>query len=151
MNHKRHIDLAGQANFRDLGGYQTIDGRSLKWGQVYRSGRLVKLTDEDLVRLEQLGIRTVVNLLTEDDKEATGRDRLPAGAQLVSLPIDSDTATRLSNQATAALKSGDFSKMPVELNAEIHRILEHDGRKQYATLLRLIADPANRPLVFHCS
>jgi protein-tyrosine phosphatase len=111
MNHKRHIDLAGQANFRDLGGYQTIDGRSLKWGQVYRSGRLVKLTDEDLVRLEQLGIRTVVNLLTEDDKEATGRDRLPAGAQLVSLPIDSDTATRLSNQATAALKSGDFSKI----------------------------------------
>lgn len=151
MNHKRHIDLAGQANFRDLGGYQTIDGRSLKWGQVYRSGRLVKLTDEDLVRLEQLGIRTVVNLLTEDDREAYGRDRLPAGAQLVSLPIDSDTATRLSNQATAALKSGDFSKIPVELNAEIHRILVHDGRKQYATLLRLIADPANRPLVFHCS
>ncbi|UCC55009.1 MAG: tyrosine-protein phosphatase, partial [Anaerolineaceae bacterium] len=46
MNRKRHIDLVGQANFRDLGGYQTIDGRSLKWGQVYRSGRLVKLTDE---------------------------------------------------------------------------------------------------------
>ncbi|UCC51209.1 MAG: tyrosine-protein phosphatase, partial [Anaerolineaceae bacterium] len=87
----------------------------------------------------------------EDDQEAYGRDRLPAGAQLVSLPIDSDTATRLSNQATAALKSGDFSKIPVELNAEIHRILVHDGRKQYATLLRLIADPANRPLVFHCS
>ena len=58
----------GQSNFRDLGGYRNGDGRSLKWGRVYRSGRLVKLTDRDLERLEQLGIRTVVNLLTEDDR-----------------------------------------------------------------------------------
>ena len=30
-------------------------------------------------------------------------------------------------------------------------MLVHDGREQYAALLRNIADPANRPLVFHCS
>ena len=48
-------------------------------------------------------------------------------------------------------KSGDFSAIPAELNPEIHRILIHDGKTQYAALLRLIADPANRPLVFHCS
>ena len=151
MNHDRHVSLVGQSNFRDLGGYESVNGRSLQWGQVYRSGRLVKLTDADVTRLEALGICTVVNLLTEDDKEAYGRDRLPTGAREVSLPIDSDTATRLSNQATTALKSGDFSKIPVELNPEIHRILIHDGQQQYAALLRLIADPANRPLVFHCS
>ena len=50
-----------------------------------------------------------------------------------------------------ALKSGDFPAIPAELNPEIHRILIHDGETQYAALLRLIADPANRPLVFHCS
>jgi protein-tyrosine phosphatase len=79
-NSRRHILLGGQANFRDLGGYESGDGCSLKWGEVYRSGRLVQLTDEDVVRLEQLGIRTVVNLLTEDDREAYGRDRLPASS-----------------------------------------------------------------------
>lgn len=149
--YERHIPLTGQANFRDLGGYQTTDGHTLKWGQVYRSGRLVNLTDEDVVLLEKLGIQTVVNLLTEDDREAYGRDRLPAGAHELSLPIDSDTATELANRSTAALKSGDFSKIPFELNPEIHRILIHDGQRQYAALLRLIADPENRPLVFHCS
>jgi len=56
MKHERHISLTGQSNFRDLGGYRTGDGRSLKWDQVYRSGRLVKLTDEDISRLEQLGV-----------------------------------------------------------------------------------------------
>ena len=123
----------------------------MQWGQVYRSSRLVKLTDEDLARREQLGIHTVVNLLTEDDLEVYGLDRVPPDVQEVSLPIDSETATALSNRATAALKSGDFSKIPIELNPEIHRILVHDGRQQYGALLRLIADLANRPLVFHCS
>ena len=147
----RHIELQGQSNFRDLGGYETRDGRSMKWGEVYRSGRLPKLTEKDVARLESLGIQTVVNLLTADDVEVYGHDRLPAGARGVALPIDSDTATELANSATEALETGDFSKIPVELNPEIHRILVHDGQEQYASLLRLIADPANRPLVFHCS
>jgi protein-tyrosine phosphatase len=114
-------------------------------------GRLPKLTDADVDRLESLGIQTVVSLLTVDDIEAYGRNRLPAGVREVSLAIDSGTATRLSNSATAALKSGDFSQIPVELNPEIHRILVHDGQQQYAALLREITNPANHPLVFHCS
>ena len=75
--HERHILLDGQANFRDLGGYRSQDGRAVKWGQVSRLGRLVKLTDEDVARLEQLGVRAVVSLLTEDDIKIYGRDRLP--------------------------------------------------------------------------
>jgi protein-tyrosine phosphatase len=149
--HGRHIQLQGQANFCDLGGYQTLDGRTVKWGQLYRSGRLPNLTDRDVHRLDSLGIQTVVSLLTGDDIEAYGRNRLPAGVREVSLAIDSDTTTRLSNVATAALKSADFSKIPVELNPEIHRILVHDGQQQYAALLREITNPGNRPLVFHCS
>ena len=150
-SHQRHIELQGQSNFRDLGGYETRDGHTVRWGEVYRSDRFPKLTDDDVKILESLEIRTVVNLLTEDDIEAYWEDRLPSGVREYPLPIDSQTATRLSNQATAALKSGDFSKIPLELNPEIHRILIHDGREQYATLLREITNPENRPLVFHCS
>lgn len=36
----RHIALEGQSNFRDLGGYKTRDGKTIKWGQVYRSGEI---------------------------------------------------------------------------------------------------------------
>jgi len=148
---KRHVPLEGQVNFRDLGGYQTTDGRTVRWRQLFRSGRLANLTDKDVTRLESLGIRTVVTLLTADDIEVYGPDRLPPGAKLLSLPIDIDAATELANRATKALKSGDFSQIPAELNPEIHRLLIHDGRDQYAALLREIVNPANRPLVFHCS
>ena len=49
---QRHIALEGQSNFRDLGGYLTADGRTVKWAQVYRSGELPRLTDKDVAKLK---------------------------------------------------------------------------------------------------
>jgi len=147
----RHIPLQGQANFRDLGGYKTGDGRTVKWGEVYRSGRFPNLSDNDVLRLEKLSIKTVVDLLTEDDIDVYGPDRLPDGVRELSLPIGSKTATDMANMLNKALKTGDFTLMSVEMNPEIHRLLIHDGQQQYAALLREIANPANRPLVIHCS
>jgi protein-tyrosine phosphatase len=45
---KRRIALEGTPNFRDFGGYETRDGRVVRWGQLYRSGSLSKLNDADL-------------------------------------------------------------------------------------------------------
>ena len=53
--------------------------------------------------------------------------------------------------ANEARNTGDFSKVSVELNPEIHRLLIDEGREYYATLLRELADPSNRPLIYHCS
>lgn len=147
----RHVLLEGQPNFRDLGGYKTADGRTVKWGQVYRSGELPRLTDADVVRLEDLGIRTVVNFLTPLETEARGADRLPEGVRELSQPISGGAEGGLAKVVSEARQTGDFSKVPVELNAEIHRLMVQEAREQYATLLRQIADPSNRPLVFHCS
>jgi len=147
----RHVPLDGQSNFRDLGGYATVDGRTVRYGQVYRSGRLVKLSDADVSNLAALDVRTVVNLLTDDDREIYGEDRLPEGAGSVSLPIDSPAATELANTASAALRSGDFAAIPPTLNPEIHRLLVHDGMDSYSTLVEIAADPQRRALVFHCS
>ncbi len=44
----RRISLQGVVNFRDLGGYATVDGRLTRWGQIFRSDVLADLTDADL-------------------------------------------------------------------------------------------------------
>lgn len=142
--------LEGQPNFRDLGGYKTSDGRTVKLGVVFRSGELPRLTNDDVAKLKQLGVRTVVNFLTETEIKARGEDRLPDGVETVSLPI----AGGDDNLAVAILEArqkADFSQVPVEINADIHRLAIRDARKEYRTLLRAIADPANQPIVFHCS
>jgi len=147
----RHVPLEGQPNFRDLGGYRTADGRTVKWGEVYRSGELGQLTDDDVTVLGALELRTVVSFLLPEEIAKHGPDRLPESARGVSSPISSARAAQLTKQVQESIKTGDFENVPPDLNPEFHRILLDDGSEQYAALLREIADPANRPLAFHCS
>lgn len=35
---ERHIPFEGVHNFRDLGGYQSTDGRTIRWRTLFRSG-----------------------------------------------------------------------------------------------------------------
>jgi protein-tyrosine phosphatase len=148
---ERHVELEGQSNTRDLGGYETSDGRTLKWGQVYRSGELPHLSDGDVTKLEDLKIGCVVNFLLPQEIEMNGRDRLPAGAREIAEPIQGERAAKLTMVAQSAIRSGEFDKIPPEMNPEFHRLLLEEGKPQYAALLRYAADPANRPLMFHCS
>ncbi len=147
--HGRHVVLEGQPNFRDLGGYKTSDGRAVKSGLIFRSGELPRLTDKDVAKLKQLGIKTVVNFLTDVEIEAKGRDRLPSGAKEFSLPIK--VGDDLAKAGLEARQSGDFSKLPPEINQQVHQVLVAEATAEYAALLREVAKPENRPIVFHCS
>jgi protein-tyrosine phosphatase len=149
--HSRAVPLDGQANFRDIGGYRTADGRTVRWGEVYRSGRLDHLSDPDVARLDSLEIRTVVNFLTPDEVERGGPDRLPHGVREIPLPIVSGNAEALTGVANEARRTGDFSLLPPTINPEIHQLIITEATAEYAALLRAAADPANRPLVLHCS
>ena len=147
----RHISLEGQPNFRDLGGYKTVDGRSVKWRQLFRTGELGSLSDADVKKLEELNLRTMVNFLLPEEIEKHGADRLPKGVLEIFDPISGERSAHLAMVAQNAISSGDFDKLPPEINPEIHWILMEEGKEHYANLLRTAADPGKRPLAFHCS
>lgn len=65
---QRRIELEGVSNFRDLGGYQTAAGGSLKWGIFFRSDTLSALTDADMATVCALGINTAVDLRYGDER-----------------------------------------------------------------------------------
>jgi protein-tyrosine phosphatase len=144
----RHIPLAGQPNFRDLGGYASGDGRRVKWGAVYRSGELSQLSDGDVGKLGDLGIRTVVDFRSPEEVSARGDGRLPSGTRIFALPIaSSDMFAKL----IPMFLEGDFSQVPPDLLEKVNRMLVSEFTEEYASLLRALSDPANRPLVFHCT
>ena len=68
LDAQRVIALEGGRNFRDLGGYETIDGRRIKWGMVYRSGSLAGLTPADWDLLLQRGVRSMCDLRTTHER-----------------------------------------------------------------------------------
>ena len=144
----RHVPLSGQPNFRDLGGYATADGRRVKWRAVYRSGELSQLTDGDVTKLGDLGIRTVVDLRSPEEVNARGEGRLPAGAELRPMPISSSD---MFAKLIPMFLRGDFSQVPPDLLDRVNRLLVRDFSSQYSGLLQTLLDASCRPLVFHCT
>ena len=94
---KRSIALDGESNFRDLGGYATTDGRTVKWGGLFRSGELHDLSDDDLQVVESLGVRSVVSFLTGEEVAARGHDRVPPGVRELAFPIEGGIAGELAS------------------------------------------------------
>jgi protein-tyrosine phosphatase len=139
---ERQIKLEGQNNFRDLGGYRTKDGRAVKHGLIYRSGQLNKLTDADISKLEKLGIHTVIDFRGIAETEKRGKDKLPEGVHSLSLPIDFDSLPK---------DEEDTSAGPADFMLQATRSIMVHRTDVYATLIKELAEPENRPLVFHCT
>lgn len=76
----RSLHLTGAPNARDLGGYRTVDGRTVRTGIALRTDQLNDLTPADLAELTRLGVRKVDDLRTVYER-ALGPDRIPAGAR----------------------------------------------------------------------
>lgn len=68
MPASRLISLEGGCNFRDLGGYETTDGRRVRQGHLYRSGVLAYFTPRDHKTLSQLGIRAICDLRRDEER-----------------------------------------------------------------------------------
>ena len=145
--HERQVKLDGQANFRDLGGYSTTDGRSVKWGLIYRAGQLNELSDADLSKLKELDIRTVIDLRGTSEAESRGKDRLPDGVRNMSYPIDVMSLPKEEEESIATDSS--FGRPDFMLQAT--RLIMIHRTDVYAALIRELAAPENRPLVFHCT
>ena len=144
----RRVELEGQPNFRDLGGYPAADGRAVRWGSIYRSGALGHVSASDEVRLASLGLRTVIDLRSPAEVAAFGASYVPPGARPVAIPVGSG---ELGTKILPALLEGDFSRLTPDLLVRVNRQLARDAAQSFAELLRAVADPANRPVVFHCT
>lgn len=66
--HARLLPLQNASNFRDLGGYVSEDGRKVRWGLLYRSAAPVLLSEQDLIYLEGLNIKTTVDLRSNEER-----------------------------------------------------------------------------------
>jgi protein-tyrosine phosphatase len=65
----RLVALEGGCNFRDIGGYVAMNGSSVRWGQVYRTGVLSYFTPNDRAALLGLGVRAICDLRRKEERE----------------------------------------------------------------------------------
>jgi protein-tyrosine phosphatase len=144
--HQRLLPLDGGQNFRDLGGYRTRDGRTVKWGLLFRSGSMDGLTPKDFAYLNRLGIRTVCDLRSTAERKAKPVP-WPAGRapKVLTEDYDMDAAMAITTPAsgwTAATArqsvAAHYPDLLVQYNSQY--------RRMFAELLA-----GHAPLAFNCS
>ncbi|TPG49919.1 tyrosine-protein phosphatase [Roseomonas nepalensis] len=144
----RPVPLAGCTNMRDLGGYEGHGGRRLRFGQVFRASSLASLTEADQGVLAGLGLRSVVDLRGVEES-ARAPSRLPQpGPAPVALPIEPTVGASLRDILATGCATGEDV---LTLLARAYAAYATEKLPQYRALLALVADPARRPLAFHCT
>lgn len=72
QGHLRMIKTDNGFNIRDLGGWETLDGRRVNYGKVFRSGELNfghTLSTSDLAELKRLGIGAEIDWRRDDETQ----------------------------------------------------------------------------------
>jgi protein-tyrosine phosphatase len=145
---ERRLPLSGQVNFRDLGGYATTDGRRVRWGHLYRSGDLSKLTGGDLAYLASLDLKLVCDLRVDFEVERAP-DLLPQGAARQSLPIRGGEMPDAELYDT--VDNGDFARLDADFLLHGNRMFVREFTPVYAEMLQQVMAGEYRPAVVHCT
>ena len=76
-------------NFRDVGGYQSRDGRRIKWGKIYRSGRLDNASYYDCNKLRSLYTNTLIDIRSNMENEPKNYSKLSFMVHFIITPFSS--------------------------------------------------------------
>ena len=142
----RKIVLDGTSNTRELGGYKTEDGRSLKWGVLYRSDKLSELTDADQEYLLQLGIKRVIDFRSSEEKQ-NEPDQLPSTLKYIEMPIEADGAIR---PKVEAILKGDLNEDVGAILVETNKEFISDFSGVYKGFIESLIEN-QEPTLFHCT
>ena len=146
--HARAIPLEGQRNFRDLGGYRTADGRhQVRWGMIYRSGSLARLTDKDYAVLAPLGITSVIDFRSTAERASEPTNWRAGEPEILTKAYTSKGEAALMG----AMQGPDASQAKVRdaMIGFYHQMPEQYADQYSEVFHRLATHKA--PLLFHCT
>ncbi|MCC8190493.1 MAG: tyrosine-protein phosphatase [Planctomycetes bacterium] len=145
MPPSRIVATDGAPNLRDLGGLPALAGRRVRPGRLYRSDDLSALSDADLGRLADLGIRTVIDF-RDRSEAAAAPDRFPRSVRnRIAIPIEAGRLMRgLAGDSLTRTKSEGIM-------ISVYRALINDFQAAFRDFFAVAADPEMAPVLFHCT
>jgi protein-tyrosine phosphatase len=145
MVSETQIAVMGQPNFRDLGGIITKEGKSVKWGKIYRSGELNRLTEDDKQYMASMKIDKLIDFRFDEEIDEAP-DNIPEGIEVVNLPVKDSLFTRavLTSWLISSNKEG-FDTLLIHAN----RVFVTEFQNEFSEFMKSLETGPS--LVFHCT
>ncbi len=145
MVNANYMELSGAFNFRDIGGYMSVEGKTVRRGVVFRADSLAYLTIQDRKTLKSKNIKRIIDLrderevvaapdVFEDDDEIT----------VIHIPL-------LEDYNSPPLHPETLTTEPVpDLSALYIRCVETCGAR-IRSVFELFSRPIDGATVVHCT
>lgn len=143
----RVVDLDGGVNFRDLGGYQSRNGKTVRWNKIFRSGHLADLSQADIDKLEALSLTRVHDFRRKDEQERTPSQ--PVRAEVTN---DYEMFVGSMSKFWEFLSNGGLNAESAhQLVTGSYRGCIDDVAPAYRRLFLSLLDNADNASLFHCA
>ena len=123
----RWLNIEGLHNVRDMGGWKTESGKTIKYGKIYRGGKLEDIESKGIEKLKVLGIKS-----------------------------DIDIRSTASWDSNGAVPSTGLKYFFFDTNTHYDYVLsgganESEIRENYPKLFEQLANESNYPIYLHCN
>ena len=144
------VPAKGIRNLRELAGIPTREGRVIRQGLLFRSADLHHASQEDLLMLNDLGLKRVADLRTQWEIDAAP-DELEKDWRLFHLPVlHEETMSRSEHGQLQLLKLA--AEDPFAMLKEAYRdmMISPSGTRAWKQFFALLLE-SDEPILWHCT
>lgn len=124
--------------FRDIGGYATVDKRTTVYNRFFRSSALYGITLDDQRQVYDLGVRTVIDVRTTEEIAEQGRTQFDSSFAMNLLHVPMVTQHHVLHELAALSRSEALISGVEQIHSFFPKFFE-------------IVSSVDHGVVFHCS
>jgi protein-tyrosine phosphatase len=149
LQRSRDLLWDGLLNVRDLGGHPTEDGGETRYDSIIRADSVRQLSDQGWSALVDYGVKTIVDLRTNDELAADPPAELPV--EVLHIPFfetNTDEWKAIEEKLEAAARAAPDV---ASATREVYLIFLEEFGHNVAMAIRAIADAPEGGVVIHCA
>ena len=143
----RTLSMEKISNFRDMGGYPTIDNRQVIWGKLFRSGHLAELSPNDKSILIEHNVKVVCDFRDRNEFQKLP-SQVPVNIKVKPLHVTPASITNLFEKIDKKnISSQELDFIMEKINFE----LVEDHYEKYKSMFDVLIENDGFGSIIHCS
>ena len=142
------IILDGTNNTRDLGDYLSIvniNNKRIRTGKLFRSDKLSKISNDDIVKIKELNIRYIIDFRSETERNHSPNIIID-GITYINLSIDANKDISGIKDVVNGVSNKPIKQFLIDINKDF--ILKYHSI--FLKFIKIILEK-KEPILFHCT